>query len=464
MGVNKILRLATTLPAMMLWVVLFGGCGRAATESLSSRPTVRASERASSPPLPTQSEAHLDAHAAAAEVECDAWTLWMSGTQLRGANIYQRRVYPELDGLEFLGAGAVGPPYVQADFDALASLGANYVNVSHPGLFSETQPFQPDPEIQDHLDSLLQMIAEADMFAVISFRTGPGRSEFTFMRDEVGDWFDESYLNESIWLDPLAQDAWVQMWRYTAARYRDNTIVAGYDLMVEPNANEVLGDEWDRDAFYDQHAGRLPDWNQLHPRITHAIRELDAFTPILIGGMGYSALEWMPYIMPTGAPRLVVAFHQYAPFVYTHQWDGDQRFEYPGVFDTNWDGVEDVFDMDWLEAYLRIVDDFTDQHPLPVAVNEFGVTRWAPGASDFIHDELSLFEAKGVNYAIWLWEPSWPPSVEENTAFNFRLGPEPDTTRDTPNQLLEVLQAAWERNTVRPSTLIQGACTESLLK
>jgi hypothetical protein len=34
--------------------------------------------------------------------------------------------------------------------------------------------------VQAHLDDLLDMIARADMFAVITARTGPGRSDFTF--------------------------------------------------------------------------------------------------------------------------------------------------------------------------------------------------------------------------------------------------------------------------------------------
>ncbi len=108
--------------------------------------------------------------------EVDKWALWTRGTQLRGANIYQRRVYPELDGPDFMGHDTVGPPYTQADFDRLAALGANYVNVSHPGLFAEAPPYALDEDIQDNLDHLLDAIAQADMFAVISFRTGPGRS------------------------------------------------------------------------------------------------------------------------------------------------------------------------------------------------------------------------------------------------------------------------------------------------
>ncbi|GAF78152.1 unnamed protein product, partial [marine sediment metagenome] len=85
----------------------------------------------------------------------DKWELWVNGTHLRGANIYQRRVYPELDGPTFMGPYPVGPPYTQEDFNRLAALGANYVNISHPGLFTETPPYTLDKSIQDNLDNLL---------------------------------------------------------------------------------------------------------------------------------------------------------------------------------------------------------------------------------------------------------------------------------------------------------------------
>ncbi|MCK4433806.1 MAG: cellulase family glycosylhydrolase, partial [Methanomicrobia archaeon] len=249
----------------------------------------------------------------------DLWNL-KSGPHLRGANIYQRRVYPELDGPDFMGHNPVGPPYTQEDFSRLAALGANYVNISHPGLFTETPPYTLDQNIQDNLDNLLDMIAKADMFAVISFRTGPGRSEFTFMLEDVGDWFDESYLNDTIWQDQAAQDAWEAMWRYTAERYRDNPIVIGYDLMVEPNSNEVGSDFindrldiWDPDEFYANYENTLYDWNQLYPHIIAAIREVDPDTPILVGGNGYSAVEWLPYLKAISDPHMVCTVHQYAP-------------------------------------------------------------------------------------------------------------------------------------------------------
>jgi len=392
--------------------------------------------------------------------------LWTGGTQLRGANIWQRRVYPELDGPTFMGPGPLGPPYTQEDLDRLAALGANYVNISHPGLFTETPPYVLDQDIQDNLDDLLRDIAQADMFAVISLRTGPGRSEFwaVWGEDTVTDpedgWFDPSYYNNKMWADEVAQDAWVAMWGYTAQRYKDNPIVVGYDLMVEPNSNEVGSyplsdplDLWDPEEFYAIYEGTLYDWNQLYPRITTAIREVDTDTPILIGCMAYSAVDWLPYLEPTGDPRTVYMVHQYAPHRYTHQWWDSLEFTYPGVFDTDWDGDEEQFDRAWLDDLLSTVDDFESTHGVPVEVNEFSVMRWEPGAADFMDDEIALFEQRGMNHALWVWDPAWEPWTEEVDAFNFRHGPDPNNHTDVESSnLIDVIVEHWGRNTIRPSS------------
>ncbi|MBN2387306.1 MAG: cellulase family glycosylhydrolase [Anaerolineales bacterium] len=386
----------------------------------------------------------------------DKWTLWTSGTQLRGANIYQRQVHPELDGSEFLGPGPFGPPYSQADFDRLAALGANYVNISHPGLFPVTPAYTVDEAAVANLDRLLAMIANADMFAVITFRSGPGRSEFSLLRDGAGDWFDPSYLIETVWEEPEARAAWVEMWHYTAERYRDNPIVVGYDLMCEPNSNEIVA-EWDPAAFDSNYGGSSYDWNTLYPSIVEAIREVDLTTPILVGGNGYSAAAWLAFLQPTGDPYTVYTFHQYEPYVYTHQEEWDD-LPYPGTFDLNYDGVDEVFDRTWLDEFL-LPDNLTpDSNPgWPLAVNEYGTVRWTPEGTAFLQDEMELFEQNGWNYAIWQWYPNWPPLAEPDGdhSFNYRLGPDPWNFELLENELLNLLATFWGRNTIRPSTFGQ---------
>ena len=379
----------------------------------------------------------------------DTWGLWSGGTALRGANIHQRLVYPELDGTEYLGSGPVGPPFTQADFDRLAALGANYVNISHPGLYTETPPYQPDPAVVENLDRLIEMAENADLFVVVSFRTGPGRSEFTFYYGDEG-WFPASYINNSVWDDPGAQAGWAEMWRYTAERYRENPVIAGYDLMVEPNINEVY-DIWEPDEFYARFGDTTSDWNLMYPEIVSAIREVDPTVPILVGAMGYSAVEWLPYLEPMGDPRIVYAVHQYAPYEYTHQGKR-KHIPYPGSMDTDWDGTKEEFDRGWIDVLMDTVREYRDVHGVVTAVNEFGVVRWVPGGAAFLTDEMEVLESMGMNHAIWAWHAGWEPYAD-NDAFNFLFGPDPSKHVEAPgNELLSAITSFWSKNYVRPSS------------
>jgi len=402
--------------------------------------------------LPTAAPAQTPANPLAA-TDFDKWSLWTGegGTQLRGANLWQRIVVPELDGPEFLGDGYIGPPLEQLDLDALAALGANVIDLSHPGLFTERPPYVLDEQVQDHLDRLIDMAAQADLFVVITFRTGPGRSDFTFYRDGAGDWFDEDLLIETVWTDPEAQDAWVEMWRYTAERYRDQPVVVGFDLMCEPNGEGIFLDVYDPELFFPDHAGSLLDWNQFYPRMVEGIREVDSETPILVSAQGWGAVRWLPALVPSGDERTVYTAHQYEPQeMYTHQ--GPQGGNsYPGEFDVDYDGQADRFDRAWMEGLLRVVEDFQNEHGVPVAINEFGVERWVPDAAGFMADQMALFEQLGMNHMLWAWDPAWEPWTSSSNGMNYLYGPDPDNAAPIDNDLLEVIAGYWSRNAVRPS-------------
>ncbi len=380
----------------------------------------------------------------------DKWSLWTNGTQLRGANLWQRVRVPDLDG-DLLGEGHVGPPYTQADFDQLAALGANLVVLSHPGLFTELPPYRLDPGVQANLDEMLTMAERAGLFVVLSFRTGPGRSDFTFYRDGAGVWFPPELLVESVWTDAEAQNAWAEMWGYTAERYRGHPALVGYSLMCEPNADEVMLDLYDPADFYPRYAGTLYDWNQLYPRLIAAIRAADSDTPILVGGMGWSSVPWLPFVELPQGERILYEVHQYAPFQYTHQSPEDHR-PYPGEFDITWDDQPDRFDRAWLESFLTPLEDFRRMRQRPLAVTEFGVQRWAPNAAAFLRDEIDFFEARGFNYAIWLWNPSWPPWASDPNlnSMNPLYGPDPQNATPVENEILATLRDYWARNALRP--------------
>ncbi len=395
----------------------------------------------------------------------DKMTLWNSGTTvLRGADIFQRIRYPALDGPDFLGSGYIGPPYTQADFDQLAAMGANYVNLSVPGIYTIEPPYQLDTGARDNLDNLLTMAANAHLYAVISFRTGPGRSDFTFYRDGAGVWFPPQYLIETVWTDQLAQDAWVDMWHDTAVRYQNNPIVVGYDLMVEPNSIVLLDGVYTPQDFHDGgYEGTLYDWNPLELRLINKIREVDTDTPILLSNNGWNGLGWLSSTYISTDPRVVYTTHNYEPFAYSNQEYSAHMNTYPGVFDANYDNIPDTVNRAWLENwYASTLDPFLAAHDVPFAVNEMGVTRWSPGADAYLRDEYSIVEARGLNHAIWMYHANWQPFKNGDNSFDFTLGPNPSNTHNVSSSaLLTTIKQNWAQNgipkqnyfTASPATL-----------
>ena len=379
------------------------------------------------------------------------YDLWSSTTtMLRGINVWQALVIPEVDGDIFKGSARVGPPFSQADFDLLSLLGANYVVISAPGLFTENPPYELDVEVQRNLDAMLEMIASADMFATIAFRSGPGKAEWSLCC--LNESYYRGYFNDEVWSDADAQAGWAAMWQYTAERYRDNPVVVGYKLMVEPNAADVLYGIDSPGEFFRSYSDTLADWNTLYPKLVQAIRVVDADTPILVGADGYSSVAWLPYLTPVDAANMVYVAHQYVPYdSYTHQ-EPDGENTYPGSFDVDWDNAAENVDKNYLSGLLNPVRRYQQKQGVPIAIDEFGVKRWVPGAWLYLNDLLDLFEQAGWNYAIWEWSTGYEPYGLAIDDFNYKLGIDPaNKTVQLDNPLLNVLKSYWSLNTIRPS-------------
>jgi Cellulase (glycosyl hydrolase family 5) len=370
------------------------------------------------------------------------WDLWSHATCLRGANLWQKVVRPDEDGDAF-GTQAVGPYYSQKDIDRLAAMGANYVNLSFPGLFTETPPYQVSPEVVAALDELLTKIRAANLFVVLSFRTGPGRNEATF---------DSAQTNQvlgTVWTDPRAQEAWADQWAYTARRYGNHSHpeIVAFDLMVEPNSNALPLNIEDPKVFYASYGGTLYDFNPMAQHLTQVIREVDRTMPILVQPMNYADIDWLEWMKPLPDPYTVYAIHYYNPNNYSHQVP-PLSLIYPGVFDPDGNGKVSV-DKSWLSHSLAPALTFLTDHEAPVAVNEFGAMRWEPGASQYDADAMEIFEEEGANHAVWLWETSAPMGYDE---FDFRKGPDYSNHKEVATSaLMDVLRTYWKRNRVRPS-------------
>ncbi len=340
--------------------------------------------------------------------------LWdnANGPHLRGAVFPQRRVYPDIDGGSFLGPGPVGTPVSDRALASLAETGANLALLSHPGIFTETAPYRPDPAIEDHLAALVERCARHGLFTVIGFRTGPGRSEFTFHRDNGDSWFPASMIDERVWSDCEAQSAWADMWRHTAGQYRSNSAVAGYLLMVEPNGSHIV-----------DHS----PWPQMARRTGQAVRQVDIETPLLISPDSYASAALENELDLTGLGSSVLAIHDYSPYAYTHS------------------DPHDAGSFSWEDA--RISPPQAERW----MTGEWGVRRWAHNAAHFAALRLQSMEEQGANSAWFNWPSGWRAYEAVENGWNPFFGPDPDATRPVANPpIVDVLRRYWSRNTLRP--------------
>ena len=372
--------------------------------------------------------------------------LWNNagGPYLRGAVITQRRIYPHIDGEgDFMGPGPFGVIYTQADFDELAKAGANAVLLSYPGIYSEKPPFRLDEKALSHLSASVEMARRARLFAVIGFRTGPGRSEFTFHVGEHGSWFQPEMYDDAVWRKAEARAAWAMMWQKAAAQFANNPTVVGYELMVEPNSNHIGLDTlyekpgiFDPDIFARRFSKSALDWPAFYSVIVNAIRKVDTKTPVIINANNYGDPAFLSNLKRINDPRAVYSFHYYEPQDYVMQEAHSKRALSKEALSP--------------DKWLKPADAFLKTGATRLAVTEFGVTRWAPGAKDYLVSIMAEFEKRGCNQFLFHWPSHHAPYERVVNAHNYNFGASPKQLSPLkPNALMDAISRSWARNRIR---------------
>jgi hypothetical protein len=386
--------------------------------------------------------------------------LWKpGGAQLRGANIWQRALFKTGQPFEF---DHMETRYTGRNLAKFRRWNANYANLSHQGtLHTHMDMHGRYPLIRELRYNLRQLVwdfRDNQMFVVVSFRTGPGRTEKVFNDQDSSELL--AYLFEldakTALLTPRAlkaQDAWVAMWRDTAIQLKDEPNVIGYHLLVEPLTIAECGYA---NAALDRAKGsrsrqiarddplmpkRLAAWYAFAARMAEAIREVDKATPILVGGAPYNAAATLETI-PVGQ------FEKFKPIVFSVSQYESSKFCEEGI------GTYGEPERKCLETAYDLIGKFAQAMPAKtVAVTEFGCWRWVgtpnkPDAPAYLAEQFQLLEKRGCNHAVWLWEVD---DLDYNNPFNFRLGVnQANTQSDAPasDALVKTILDNWTLNKV----------------
>jgi len=139
------------------------------------------------------------------------------------------------------------------------------------------------------LDKIVEWCRAENLYVILDMHAAPG--------GQTGDNIDDGSGYPFLFESPEDQDLTIKIWQKLAARYKNETIVIGYDLLNEPIAHF-----FDKDHFN-------PKLEPFYKRLTAAIRSIDKNHLIFLGGA-----QWNSNFKVFGAPfddKLVYTFHKY---------------------------------------------------------------------------------------------------------------------------------------------------------
>jgi hypothetical protein len=333
---------------------------------------------------------------------------------LRGANMFQGEQYASVENVW-------NPVIKQADLSDLKAHNANYVNLSVPGPFNVVRPYRKNQKYFKKLDELIKMAEAADLFVVLSFRTGPGRGEgdITCWKEPVSEDCPGNIRQRELFKNKKAQAAFVRMWKKVASRYLGKKHVVGYDLLVEP------------------HDVKSRRWRKIAQRTINSIRSVDQETPILISPISRSfpddwgGVDSLSGWKPLAGDKLVYTVHQYQPYEFTHNINESAV----------WTNQE-------LTKLYDSIDKWKNKYAKPIIVNEYGISIIDGDAllnkgADFMAAQTERLEKSQLGHAVWIWEVEYDPDYTFQ-AFDFKENP----------QIFNVIKQSWDKNIIFPSMML----------
>lgn len=223
-------------------------------------------------------------------------------------------------------------------------------------------PYTLDESIFTRVDHVVQMALDHDLAAVINIHH-----------------YDE------IMSDPNGnEERLLAIWRQLAQHYRDYPDTLYFEILNEPH-NQLIDSIWNR------------QWQAA----LRVIRETNPTRPVIVGPTNWNSIDKLSSLqLPDDDPNLIVTFHYYAPFEFTHQ-GAEWVTGASAWLGTEWTGTES--EMGAVRRDFDRAQEWAAQQGVPLYMGEFGAYDKADMASRerwtaFIVSEA---EARGFSFAYW---------------------------------------------------------------
>lgn len=259
--------------------------------------------------------------------------------------------------------------YSEEDYKQLSDMGGNHVRW---GMSFNWYKYNRE-EFFHVLDQHITWARKYNLWLVLTLFTFPD------------DCYEGYTYHCPFWNDRKLQQELIDFWVDVADHYKDEPVIAGFDLINEPTPKEV------------------ETWFSIAQTIYDAIYDVDpnhlVFVEFDSSGRGFE---------PLNGENIVYSAHIYSPLALTHA-DAPTTIKYPGLIPENgipvwWDKSamsEDGLYLSNIKGRYPIK--WAEQNDKPMYIGEFGARAWVDGYLQYIDDLSDLFDEWGLHYAFFVW-------------------------------------------------------------
>ena len=285
----------------------------------------------------------------------------------------------------------------EADIAYLKSLGTTVVRLplNYRHFEDDNNPFVYKEAGFQRLTQVLRWCEKHGLYAILDLHAVQGWQNVHWHSDNAN-------RHSLFWNHAHYQDRFVALWQEIARRYKDEAVVAGFNLMNEPCVNNQFGD-----LPWNIHKNYRPDWdrmNAVYRRAVDAVRKIDSSHIIFLEGDRYSYL--FDGLEAPFADNLVYSSHNYTIA-------GFGPGQYPGTIDAgqprsdgpeHWDLARQDTEFTNHEGTV-----FTKKHGVPLWVGEFGSVyngglEAVPDRLRAMDDQIGIFERHGAHWTTWTYK------------------------------------------------------------
>jgi endoglucanase len=265
--------------------------------------------------------------------------------------------------LEAPSEGEWGLTVQEEYFELIQEAGFDFVRLpirwsSHA---DESAPYAIDPAFLARVDEVVNWALEQDLAVIIDF-----------------------HHYEEMASDPRDQkDRFLQIWQQVAEHYKDLPSNVSFELLNEPNG--------ELDAAL---------WNQYAEEALGIIRQSNPTRDVIIGPVNLNAYDQLSTLELPEDDHLIVTFHYYLPFEFTHQGAAWVQGSAPWLGQT-WDATDS--EKAEIASHFDSVAEWAHRRGVRVMLGEFGAysqaemdsrVRW----TEFVRSEA---EQQGFGWAYW---------------------------------------------------------------